>query len=321
MQSDFGIPISDSVFSALAANVARCADPIEHRLVELGAQGKLIHSDDTNMRILELMKENKTRDPEKDRVGMFTTAMISVVEDKEIALFITGRKHTGENFTELFKRRAGGLAPPMLMVDGSSRNIPKDLNVILLACLTHGRRQFLGLEEGFPDEMKYVIELLADVYRHDAEVKQLQLTDEERLKYHQEKSAPVIETLKEWCHDQIATKKTEPNSGLGRAIAYMEKRWDELTVFLRVEGAPLSNDIVERLIKRCVLHRKNSLFYKTLEGAKVGDTLMTVIHTATRAKVNPFDYLTELQRHVERVKENPDAWLPWNYKATLQKQM
>lgn len=317
MQGDFGIPISDSVFSALAANVARCADPIEHRLVELGAQGRLVHSDDTSMRILELMKENKTRDPKKERVGIFTTAMIAYVDDKEIALFFTGRNHTGENITKLFKKRAGDLAPPFLTVDGASRNIPKKLEAILIACLTHGRRQFVGLEEDFPEEIKYVIELLADVYQYDAEAKDLKLTDEERLRYHQKKSAPRIEELKSWCRNQIESKKTEPNSGLGRAINYMEKRWEELTVFLRMPGAPLSNDIVERLIKRCVLHRKNSLFYKTQEGARVGDILMTVIHTATRANVNPFDYLTEIQRHAEEVKQNPDAWLPWNYLSTL----
>lgn len=317
MQNDFGIPISDSVFSALSANVAGCAYPVEQRLIELAAQGTLIHSDDTNMRILELIKENKTRDPKKDRVGIFTTAMLSCANDKEIALFFTGRKHTGENITELLKKRESSLAPPLFMVDGASRNIPESLKAILMACLTHGRRQFVGLEKDFPDEIKHVIDLFADIYTYDAEAKDLKLDDAKRLKYHQEKSAPRIEELKSWCHDQIQQKKTEPNSGLGKAIKYLEKRWEELTVFLRVPGAPLSNDIVERLIKRCVLHRKNSMFYKTEEGARIGDILMTVIHTSTRNGTNPFDYLTELQRHAEKVKENPDAWLPWNYKATL----
>jgi len=319
MQNDFGIPISDSVFSALSANVARIAYPIEQRLIEIGAQGTLIHSDDTNMKILELIKENKSRDPKKERVGIFTTAMLSCFENREIALFFTGRKHTGENITELFKKREEGLATPLLMVDGAARNIPDNLKAILMNCLTHGRRQFIGLEEAFPEEIKYVIDLLADIYRYDAEAKKLKLNDGERLKYHQERSAPCIAKLQVFCHDQIALKKTEPNSGLGRAINYMEKRWEELTVFLKIPGAPLSNDIVERLIKRCVLHRKNSMFYKTQEGARVGDILMTVIHTATRNGINPFDYLTELQRHVEDVKDNPDAWLPWNYKTALQK--
>ena len=38
------------------------------------------------------------------------------------------------------------------------------------------------------------------------------------------------------------------------------------------------------------LHRKNSLFYKTENGAAVGDLFMSLIHTAELNKVDPFDY-------------------------------
>lgn len=40
--------------------------------------------------------------------------------------------------------------------------------------------------------------------------------------------------------------------------------------------------------------RKNSLFYKTLRGAQVGDLYMSLIHTCELNGVNPFAYLTEL---------------------------
>lgn len=121
--------------------------------------------------------------------------------------------------------------------------MPDDYVVILINCLTHGRRQFLGLEESFSDEIRYVIDLLGKVYRYDAVAKEQAMTDGERLEYHQQNSGPLMDELKIWCHDQIALKKAEPNSSLGKAIKYIEKRWNELTVFLRVPGAPLSNDI------------------------------------------------------------------------------
>jgi hypothetical protein len=84
-----------------------------------------------------------------------------------------------------------------------------------------------------------------------------------------------------------------------------------------VPGAPLSNDAVERIIKRCVLHRKNSLFYKSLHGAAIGDILMTLIQTTVQAGKDPFDYLTRLQHHRSEAHKNPKAWLPWNYEAAL----
>jgi transposase len=314
LQRDLGIPISDSVLQELSEQVADSGHAPYQALRTLSAQGVQMNLDDTTCRILEIIKENKEKKP--DRVGIFTTALISKVGEHEIALFTSGRNHMGENIAELLKKRAPDLPPPRLMTDGTNV-LPKKLEAILGNCLTHGRRQFADIKESFPTEVQYVIERLAEVYRFDAIALESAMSDEARLKYHVENSGPVIEALKAWCRDQIVSKKCESNSGLGKAIKYLEKRWGELTLFLRVPGAPLSNDIVERLIKRCVLHRKNSLFYKTQHGAVIGDILMTLIHTAVRAGKNPFDYLTALQRHRSLAVKNPDAWLPWTYQASL----
>jgi hypothetical protein len=109
----------------------------------------------------------------------------------------------------------------------------------------------------------------------------------------------------------------EPNSGLGKAIAYSTKRWDRLTLSLRTAGAPLDSNLVERMLKRAILHRRNSLFYKTENGARVGDLYMSLIATAKLADIDPFHYLTELLRHACKLEANPGDWMPWNYRETL----
>jgi hypothetical protein len=314
LQQALGMRVADSTLQEKSEDVADSAHPVYGELERLAARGEILNLDDTDCRILELIRENKENNPE--RTGIFTTALVSKVAGHEIAFFWSGRRHAGENLERLLKKRPEGMPPPTLMVDGSSRNVPENLRAILANCLTHGRRQFIGLETSFPAEIAHVITEIARIYRNDAVAKERAMTDEERMCYHQEHSAPVIDDLKLWCRDQIESKKTEPNSGLGKAIHYLEKRWPELTVFLRVPGAPISNDIVERLIKRCVLHRKNSLFYKTLHGAAVGDVLMTIIHTAIAAGKNPFDYLTVLQCHRSAVVKSPADWLPWTYEAS-----
>lgn len=316
LQNELGQPVSDSVLWELAEGVADCGHPAYELLVKMAAQGEQMNLDDTKCRILDLIRENKKLDPDKDRVGIFTSALLSRVEGHEIPLFMSGRRHCGENIEELLKKRAEALPPPRLMVDGTNV-LPKDLKVILQNCLTHGRRQFADIRDSFPAEVEYVIDLFAEIYRNDSVTQEQGMNDDERLRYHQEHSGPVIEKLKAWCHDQIALKRTEPNSPLGSAIRYLEKRWEKLTLFLRIPGAPLSNDIVERLIKRVVLHRKNSLFYKSQHGAVIGDILMTLIQTTVRAGKDPCDYLTELQRHRSELKKNPAAWLPWNYETSL----
>jgi hypothetical protein len=99
-------------------------------------------------------------------------------------------------------------------------------------------------------------------------------------------------------------------------MAYMLKHWERLTLFLRVPGSPLDNNVCERALKRAILHRKNALFYKTCRGGHVGDVYMSLIHTCALCGVNPFDYLTELERHADELSANPECWMPWNYRAT-----
>jgi hypothetical protein len=74
---------------------------------------------------------------------------------------------------------------------------------------------------------------------------------------------------------------------------------------------------VEQMLKKAIRHRKNSLFYKTLMGAWVGDLFMSLIFTCQYAQTNAFDYLTALARNPQPVREHPDQWLPWNYQTAL----
>ena len=126
-----------------------------------------------------------------------------------------------------------------------------------------------------------------------------------------------MEALHAWLNRQFDDKRVEPNSALGGAISYMLKHWDRLTLFLRQPGAPLDNNVCERALKKAILHRKNALFYRTLNGARVGDLFMSLIHTCELNQVNPFDYLTQLQHHADAVALAPERWMPWNYRDTL----
>jgi len=100
----------------------------------------------------------------------------------------------------------------------------------------------------------------------------------------------------------------------------MRKHWDKLTLFLRHPAAPLDNNVCEQALKKAILHRKNAYFYKTENGAHVGDLFMSLIHTCELNGVNPFDYLTQLQKHADELSTHPADWMPWNYRDMLLKQ-
>jgi transposase len=106
--------------------------------------------------------------------------------------------------------------------------------------------------------------------------------------------------MKRWLNRQLDEKLCEPNSDLGSAVTYMLNHWEPLTLFLRVAGAPLDSSIVERALKKAILHRTNSLFYKTQRGARVGDLFRSLIYTCQLSDVNPFDYLTALLRKTRK---------------------
>lgn len=316
LQESLGVPLASSTQWEIVEQVADRIYPAYLELNFQGAQGDVVYNDDTTAKILELMKENKKEDA-PDRKGMFTTGILSTKDDRQIALFYTGRKHAGENMDDLLKQRKTHLDHPIQMCDGLPQNVPKTFETILLNCLVHGRRNFVDVAVNFPEECKYVLKALADVYKNDEIAKERKMTPGQRLSFHQLKSSQIMKDLKIWLEEQLDQHKVEPNSGLGQAISYMLKRWKELTGFLRIKNAPLDNNICERAIKKAILHRKNSLFYKTQRGADVGDLFMSLIHTCNLNNVNPFDYLVALQKNVSDLTKHPENWIPWNYQSQI----
>ena len=331
LEQNLGIPLPATTQWEIVEQAATQIEPAFDELIHQAAQGKVLHNDDTSMKILELSKKSEDEssnekspknelleDLPDDRTGVFTSSILSVHNDYKIALFLTGRRHAGENLHDVLKQRAQELSSPIQMCDALSRNMPKALQTIIANCLSHARRKFVDVVNSFPDECCFLLETLKNVYKNDKTTKDNDMSDNERLAFHKINSAPLMASLKKWAEDLLLNKKVEPNSGLGEALTYLLKHWEKLTLFLRQPGAPLDNNICERALKKAILHRKNALFYKTQHGADVGDLFMSLIYSCELNNANPFHYLTELQRHAKLLAENPSQWMPWNYKNTLQ---
>ena len=151
-------------------------------------------------------------------------------------MYYTGRRHAGENLEALLTKREPGRGKPLVMSDALSRNHAEETELIRCHCLAQGRRKFTELAEDFPTESAVVVNALKLIYDHDDEARDRKLSAQERLAYHQEYSAPVFTTLKTWLEQQTARASVEPNSSLGKAIAYMLEHWDTLTQFVKEPG-------------------------------------------------------------------------------------
>ena len=317
LQEKLNIPMPRSTLWAQVESLANILITVWKTLVQLGANGELFYIDDTRARLLSLMRENElNKDNKKHRKGMYTTGVLSKSDGHQIILYFTGNKYSGENLAKLLEKRTS-IEPVAIMSDALSQNSPKSTEYLKYLCLVHGRRKFIDLEDKFKEESKYVLSMISRIYRNEAHCVEKNMSPNERLNYHQINSGPVMKELKTWMEKAFQKKIVEPNSSLGKGIKYMQRHWKGLTAFLRHMGAPLDNNILEQQFRVPVLNRKNWMFFKNSYGAFVGDIVLSIIKTCDLENVNAFEYMVVIQDHYEEVKQNPEGWMPWNYKLNL----
>ena len=326
LQASLYIPLPDATQWDIISKAAPAPRAVFEELIRQAAQAPLLHSDDTPMKVLSLMKERERAEAggiKPVAKAINTSGIVAVLQDdaqhkqRRVVLFFTGHAHAGKNMERVLAHRAEELAPAMQMCDALAANVAGEFTTILANCLAHGRRQVTDVAEQFPEAARHVVEALAKVYTNDAQCREETYSPEQRLSFHQQHSQPIMDGLERWMAEQFDKRLVEPNCGLGKALNYLTKHWSELTLFLRRIGAPLDNNLCEQVLKRAILHRKGSLFYKTVRGAEVGDIYMSLIHTCRLCDVNPFDYLNALQQRVQEVIDAPARWLPWNFREQL----
>jgi transposase len=314
MQQSLGVPLSESVQWERCEAVADALLPVYLQLRTLATQADVLVADDTRVRILSCEAENQRRAAAGERHGLRTTGLVAQNPEApphSVVLYTSGRQHAGENMGELLRSRPADLGPPRQVGDALAAHWSHGFPVIAVKCLAHARQQFTEIEELFPNECRQVREAFATVYRYEAETRTM--APEERLAHHQRYSAPVMERLRHWIDEQFQQRRVEPNRVLGKALAYLQRHGEGLTQFLRQGRAPLDSNVVERALKRVVLHRKNALFFRTEQGAAVGDILMSVIETCRVHGIRAWDYLVRVVRQARAVREDPPGWLPWTY--------
>jgi transposase len=309
LQAMGGAPLAEATMWERCEATADAAMRVFLHLMRLAAGGEVMHTDDTWVRILSCLKEDKE---EKGRATQ-TSGIVVKAGGRKIALYLSGRRHAGENLAELLTKREEGLARPIQMSDALAANTSVEKNVIRAYCLAHARRKVFELREDYPAECAVVLDAVGKVYGYEAET--AEMNGVRRLAYHQEKSGPVMKELRQWIEAQFSDRQVEPNSNLGKALQYWLSHWEKLTVWLREPGTPLDNNESERTLKQFILMRKNSMFFKTEHGASVGDVLASLIRTCRLNGVNAWDYLVTIVRNKKVARSNPHLYLPWNYKG------
>jgi len=312
LQRELGIPVPDATQADLIKQSAVAAEPVFHQLFNRAAQADMFILDDTSARIQSAIIEHK-KYPKIKRYGSHVTGIIARDAERDIYLYRIGSQHAGENLDDLLAHRAQGMKAPLQMSDALAANTDHSHDTIVAYCLNHARGNFVDVASSFEVECEKVLEIFSEVFGYEAKTKELQMNDEERLIFHQQHSRKPMARLFSYLRRLLDQELVEENSGLAKAARYMLKREVQLTRFLQIPGAPLDSNAIERALKHAVLIRKNSLFYRNEVTAYNACILMTLAATSVHNDVNPLLYFTALLDNSEAVKENPQAWLPWNY--------
>jgi len=325
-QAMLGVPVPDATPWDQLEVVGDCAYKVFEQMEQVAAQGELILHDDTAVRILALMQEHRDRlaaaqaqgvSTPHERTGRHTTALVVQVGEHTAILYSSRRRHAGETLQALLDKRATGLAKALAMSDALASNAVANASAVLRGhCLAHGRRKCSDLEEVFPHACQVVLEVLRQVFDHDAQARLAQLSPEVRLAYPQAQRQPRMDERKRWLDQQIDEHLVEPNRSLGKAIGYLRTHLETLTRFFTTPGAPLDNNLAERVLKLCIRPRKNSLFDKNPQSADIASVLTSLIATGIYAGVNAVEYLVALPEHRGAVWADPAAWLPWAYASS-----
>ena len=290
------------------------------------AGAKVVQMDDTSVRINSLTHQFKlaanggVEKIKGARTGVHTTGFIAKLPEGKVCFFESGLHHAGEVFEKIMKSNSIE-DEVILMVDAASANLSKlknlSLNVIVANCNSHARRKFDEHADNplYKENIDLILAPYKEIFARDKELKNS--SPEIRLKVHKEKSLPQMIEIRDRITNDFLDLKVEPNSPLGQTYKYFLNHFEKLCVFCKYLGAPICNNECERLLKRAIRHRKNSLFFKNLVGAAVGDIHMTILMTAKENGLEPVQYLADLLEFREHLKENPSAWLPWNYENTV----
>lgn len=165
-------------------------------------------------------------------------------------------------------------------------------NIRIAHCWAHADRKFKDAKDP-PRAISQIRGLIAKLYEIEREVEGPfpgnQAAQENRLELRRKESSEVIKKIRETAFDQGGLRR----STFGKALKYLLKHWNGLTMFLNDPRIALDNNAAERVLRGPVVGRKNFYGNRSERGAKVAAILYSLIETAKLRGQEPAAYLRE----------------------------
>lgn len=298
-----GVPLKANTLASSVGAVIDLFDPVVAHIKEAALGADFTALDATKMPVL---------DPEHP-LGIRSGALWLIEGDHRYACFVYAPSGHASHLEKLLKDRK--LAS--VMCDGSpTNNCVERADGKRGGCNSHGRRGLVAALRGGDVRAARGIELYARLFKVEADASEANDTLEARFARRQEKSAPIVEELRMWIEESRA--EVEPKSLLGKALGYMWRQWKRLTAFLRDPKMEVSNNEVERDLRRWVLDRKTWYFVGHEASAHRAANALSLLTTCRKMGIDPRRYLRATLAKILAGERDLSALLPETFARELE---
>ena len=302
-----GIEIPRSTLANWMIKAGELIQPLINLLSEQQLSYPILHCDETSVQVLhEPGKKPTSKSYMWVRVGGPPT--------QSIRLFHYADSRSGDVVNELLAEYQGYLQTD----DYAGYNAVADKEGITqLGCWAHARRKFIEAQKANPKhktgKADMAISYITRLYAIEKDIKNQ--PTEERYRVRQEQSIPLLNIIKEWMDKTLS--RTVPKGLLGKALNYLNKNWEKLTVYTQDGRLNIDNNPAENAIRPFVVGRKNWLFSATVEGATSSANLYSLIETAKANGLEPYTYLKKVFSELPKAKnvDSVETLLPWNIES------
>ena len=284
------IELSSSTINGWFANTSKLLEPLYEVLKNEVLQSSYIQVDESPMKVLT-----------KDKPGSSHKGWMWVYHSPPDGFvffdYRKGRDKSGPK--EMLKNFSG-----IVQTDGYAayNQFGNDGEIRLSACMAHARRKFFEAKDENPTVCNFVLIQIGTLYEIERDIRQGEFSTEEILKLRQEKSTPIMKSLKKYFDEQLSLLL--PKSLTGKAVAYSLNLWKRLNVFLENPEVLIDNNLIENSIRPLALGRKNYLFAGSHNAAQNAAMMYSFFGSCQKQKIEPYQWFKSTLEKINDHKAN-----------------
>ncbi|MBV8398630.1 MAG: IS66 family transposase, partial [Acetobacteraceae bacterium] len=301
-----GLVLSRSTLCDWLAACAQLLQPLYQRLVEVVLQSRVLHTDDTTVKLQDVATHQ------------LSTARLWVylgdwAHPYNVFDFTRTRQRDGP---QQFLRTYQGYLQADAFSGYDALYLPdpqtSQARIVEVACNAHARRKFYEARTSDVLRAHTALGYYRSLYALERAAAEAELTEEGKRQMRQELALPLWEQFHTWLERQRA--EVLPKSPLGEALRYALNNWSALVRYTEAGYLAIDNNAAEREMKRIAIGRKNWLFVGSPRGGQTAAVLVSFTSTCARLGVEPWAYLQDVLGRLpttpaDRLGELlPDRW-------------